>query len=400
MLSIKIIAQESAQIDSLKERLKKIEERLEENELDKLLKEAEEISSEKKETKSKIFKGGQRSLQALNPEISIAADVFGQYIKNDNTFTESSRSGAYFRVAELQIQSTLDPFSKAKVIFEFKPEEVEFAEAYLTWNGILPDISLTIGKFRQQFGIINRWHAHSLDQFKFPLPLTTILGEEGLNQMGFSIDWLMPSVVTHNNMLTIQITNGQNDHLFSGEAFGFPVVLGHLKNYFDLTQHTYLELGLTGMIGNNNFRGFEGDSLILESNRYTELAGLDLTILWEPVERAKYQSLLWRTELFYANKEELERDNIEAFGWYSYVDYKFERNWHIGLRFDYTQPFEVDNDNNNIKQIIPYITWWQSEWVRLRLQCNCLKSNNSDIEDQTLRLQITWAMGPHKHERY
>lgn len=400
LFSFSVMAQNNTTLDSLNNRIKKLEDKIEKNELDKLLKEAEEISSERKEEKSKVFKGGQRSLQALNPEISVAADAFGQYINNDNGFTQSDRSGAHFRVAEVQIQSTLDPFSKAKVIFEFTPEEVEFAEAYLTWNRVLPNVSLTLGKFRQQFGVINRWHAHSLDQFTFPLPLTTILGDEGLNQMGISVDWLIPPLFAHSNLLTIQVTNGQNDHLFAGEAFSFPVVLGHFNNYFDLSQDTYLEFGLTGMMGSNNFRGFKGDSLIIESNQSTILAGLDLTLLWEPADRAKYHSLLWRFELYYADKKMTDGNNIEALGWYSYVDYKFDRNWHMGIRYDFTQPFEKVNNNKNLYQIVPYITWWQSEWVRLRLQYNYLDGNANDELDRTLRFQITWAMGPHKHERY
>lgn len=400
LFAMNIMAQEQADLDSLKSRIKILEDKIEKSELEKILKEADNIASQKKETKSKTFKGGQRSLQALNPEISMAADAFGQYINNDNGFTESERTGMNFRVAEVQVQSILDPFSKAKVILEIKPEEVEFAEAYVTWNRILPDVSFTVGKFRQQFGVVNRWHAHSLDQYKFPQSLTTILGEEGLNQVGFSFDWLMPSIMAHSNQLTIQVTNGQNDHLFAGETFSFPAVLGHFKNYFDLSQDTYLELGLTAMMGSNNFRGFEEDSLVLESQRNTKLAGADLTLLWEPADRAKYHSLLWRTELYYANKEVAGNKNIKAMGWYSYCDYKFERNWHAGIRYDYTQPFEVDNSDKSIYQVVPYITWWQSEWVRLRLQFNYLKGNNADIEDQTFRMQLTFAMGPHKHERY
>ena len=35
----------------------------------------------------------------------------------------------------------------------------------------------------------------------------------------------------------------------------------HLKNYYDLTESTYLELGLTGMFGFNNQRGYEDDTV-------------------------------------------------------------------------------------------------------------------------------------------
>ncbi|MFC2089125.1 hypothetical protein ACFLSX_05935, partial [Calditrichota bacterium] len=396
-----VIGQDSTRIKELEKRISQLEQKLEQEELRSLLNDAESIAEKKVEKQeTKVFTGGERSLQALNPEISLAADVFGMYINNENGFTETSRSGAHFRVAELQIQSTLDPFSMAKVILEFTPEEVEFAEAYVSWSRIFKNASLTAGKFRQQFGVVNRWHAHALDQFKFPLPITTLLGEEGLNQIGLSFDWLMPAITAHSNMLTVQVTNGQNDHLFSGEAFSFPAVLAHLKNYYDLSQNTYLEFGLTGMMGRNNIRGFEEDSLILESSRLTKIGGIDLTLLWEPVDRAKYKSFLWRSELYYVEKELPQNEIIKAYGLYTYGDYKFDRNWHAGIRFDYTQPFEIENEDKYMYQFVPYLTWWQSEFVRLRLQYNYLNGNNVDVDDQTMRLQITWAMGPHKHESY
>jgi hypothetical protein len=392
---------DSIKIGKLEERIKKLEEKIEQDELDKLLNEAETIANRKEEKKeSKEFTSGQRSLQAINPEISVLGDMFGQYIANENGFNEELRSGAFFRVMETSFQSNLDPFSLAKFIVELNPEGIEFAEGYMTWTEIFAKVGLTAGKFRQQFGVINRWHVHSLDQFDYPLALNTILGEDGLNQIGLSFDWAMPSIISDANFLTLQITNGQNEQLFSGDMFSFPSGLLHLKNYWDLSRNTYLELGLTGMIGKNNQRGYDEDgNLILEDSRLTALGGLDLTVFWEPLNQARYHSFIWRTELYYANKEQLN-DRIKVLGGYSYIDYKFDLQWHIGARFDYTQPFETNNSEKYSYQIIPYITWWQSNWVRLRLQYNYLNSSESPTAQNTIRLQIVFAAGPHKHDRY
>ncbi len=389
-------------IKDLEKRVRALENEKQEDELESLLKEAEIASQEKKKTsKQKVFKSGQRSLQAINPEISVTGDMFGQAIINDDGFTKDARTGAYFRVVGLHIQSNLDPFSLTKIAIAFTPKGVGFGEAYVTWTNVFANISVTAGKFRQLFGVINRWHLHSLDQFDFPLAMTTILGPEGLNQTGFSIDWLMPPLIAHANIFTLQITNGQNEHLFSGKTFSFPAVLGHLKNYYDLNPNTYLEFGLTGMVGSNNFRGYaENDSLILESNRLTKLAGLDLTLFWEPVDQAHYHSFLWRSEFYYAFKDLDDDKHIKAWGAYSYVEYKLDERWDIGFRYDYTQPFETDNSGKYIHQIVPYITWWQSHWVRLRLQYNYKDGNAIDKADQLLRLQVTWSAGPHKHARY
>jgi len=207
-------------------------------------------------------------------------------------------------------------------------------------------------------------------------------------------------VIADANSFTLEITNGQNENLFSGEAFSFPALLGHLKNYFDLTTETYLEIGLTGMMGLNNVRGYMDGQKVLEGKRYTKLAGADLTVFWEPLNQAKYHSFLWRSELFYADKDEIAGPNTKAMGGYSYVEAKINESWLAGTRVDYTQPFLQNNSDISIVQLAPYVTWLQSEFVMLRLQYNYIEGKNIDAGDNVLRLQLGWAMGPHKHARY
>ncbi len=388
------------QISDLQNRLQTLEEKQAESELEKLREQALQTAAAQQEEQPRVFKSGQRSLQAINPEISVTGDAFLQAVMNEDSFTKEERTGARFRVIGLHFQSNLDPFSLAKIAVEVHPEGIELGEAYATWSNVFKNVSFTAGKFRQQFGVVNRWHAHALEQFDFPLAMTTILGEDGLNQTGLSIDWLMPKLFAQVNTLTLQITDGQNNHLFAGELFSFPAVLGHLKNYYDLNPNTYLEVGLTGMVGQNNRRGYLNDSLITESSRLTKLAGLDLTLSWEPLNRAHYHSLVWRSELYYADKKLPLNKSIKAIGGYSYLQYRFNERLYAGVRLDYTQPFTEDNNGKNIHQIVPYVTWWQSHWVRFRLQWNYLNGNAAEKSNSVVRLQLTWAAGPHKHERY
>ncbi len=389
-------------VQTLQKRLQALEEKQAQSELEKLRAQALQAAatSNPENEKPKVFKSGQRSLQAINPEISVTGDVYTQGVLNNDGYVGAQRTGCYFRVIGLHFQSNLDPFSLTKIAVGIHPDGIELGEAYATWTNFLPNLSLTIGKFRQQFGVINRWHAHSLDQFDFPLALTTILGSGGLNQTGFSLDWLLPKLWANANLLTLQFTNGQNGHLFAGELFSFPTVLAHLKNYYDLNENTYLELGLSGMIGHNNRRGWLADSLFSEHSRLTKLGGLDLTLTWEPVNRAHYHSFTWRSELFYADKELPFGKHIKALGAYSYVQYRFNERWYAGLRADYTQPFAENNSGKYLYQLVPYVTWWQSHWVRFRLQYNYLDGNAAGQSNSILRLQLTWAAGPHKHERY
>ena len=344
-------------------------------------------------------------MQAINPEISLTGDAFSQYILNEDNFTPTGRSGSYFRGVGLHIQSNLDPFSMAKIAIGFDPHGVHLGEAYLTWNNILPNISLTAGKFRQQFGVVNRWHKHALDQFDFPLALKTLMGGGGLNQTGFSINWLMPAFMAHSNSFIVEITNGENGQLFAGEDFSFPVTLGRFKSYYDLNTNTYLEFGITGMAGRNSIKGYIPDSTgnlikTIDDSRLTKLGGFDLTLFWEPVNKALYKSFLWRSELYYVDKELANGNNITAFGGYTYGEYKFAEQWQAGVRLDYTQPFIEDNDGHYLYQFVPYITYWQSHWVKLRMEYNHLYNEMIDETDKQIRLQIVWAVGPHKHDRY
>ena len=392
---------DSTKISQLEKRIKKLEDKIEQNELEKLLKEAETVANKKEEKKeTKVFKSGQRSLQAINPEISVVGDMFGQYIMNKNNFYEDERTGVYFRTLSIHIQGGLDPFSFTKAALEFSPDGVEFAEGYITLTKFINRVSFTAGKFRQQFGVLNRWHVHSLDQQDYPLALTTILGEDGLNQIGFSFDWTMPAITSDANDLILQITNGQNSNLFSGELFSFPSVLMHFKNYWDLTRNTYLELGITGMLGENDLKGVDNSgNQILENARSTALAGADLTLFWEPVNQALYHSFLWRSEFYYGNKD-LKDGRITAYGGYTNFEYRFAERWKGGVRFDYTQPFEENNSSKDLYQIVPYLTWEQSHWVRFRLQYNYQDGTEVPEAIHTLRFQIVWAVGPHKHDRY
>jgi len=356
----------------------------------------------------KVFRGGERALQKLNPEISVVADMAASFIHQDgHEYSDYMRSGFNFRVLGIHFQSNLDPFSFMKATVGATPGKVELGEAYLTWNRI-PHLQITFGKFRQQLGIVNRWHKPGLDQWDFPLVLSEHLGPGGLNQIGASFVWLMPSLWAHQQEVEVQVTNGMNPKFFSGDYYGIPSFLVHLRNYYDLSRNTYIELGLTGMHGYNHKNGEKDKdgNYIDESSRRSEIGGLDLSLIWEPVDRAKYRSLEWRSEFLYFYKEcfddeAMESYKLESYGGYSYLQYKFARNWIVGGRLDLTLPFERHSSShrNHIWQISPYFTWWQSPWVRLRLEFNY---NDSSMRPEEYRIlfQVTGAAGPHKHERY
>jgi len=343
---------------------------------------------EAKASTPKVFTSGQRSLQAENPEISVISDAGGQLVaSNYDLRSLDNASHFYFRTVGVHIEANLDPYSFFKSAIEVHPDGVEFAEAYGTWIALLPRVNVTLGKFRQQFGVVNRYHEPPMDQYDRPLALTTMLGEDGLNSIGASAEIRLPVALSGSHTLTLQATDPINDTLFTGQQVGIPTGLFHLRNFWGLSDSTYLELGLSGLTGVND-----------DAHHLTSVGGVDLTVSWKPHAREEYEGVMWRSELFAAHKTLMGPD-INALGGYSYVDVKVSQTVNVGLRGDVTQALATGNSGQWSWQAVPYVTWWQSKWVRLRLQFNHLDAPNVDPQD-TLTLQVMMAVGPHKHDRY
>lgn len=315
--------------------------------------------------------GSERNLNRLNPEISITGDLVGFYTDHAGETREDFDA----REFELNFQSALDPFSLTKWTLAFSPEEgVDIEEGYISYTNLPGGLGLTAGKMRQTFGVLNRWHLHGLPQLDYPLVLQSYFGEEGLAQTGIRADWLLPRPWATANELTLELTDGESD-AFGGESFENLVGLAHLKNYWDIGDSVYTELGLSGIAGND-----------------TQVLGGDFTFHWQPPSRAKYREITWRTEVLRSDRDD------EAWGGYSYLEGLLAQNLYAGIRYDRVEdPLDPEHVTWGI---FPNITWWQSEYVRLRGEYGFVKDDLTGDEENRFSLQLTWAAGPHKHEIY
>ena len=369
------------------------------------------------ESEEQTFTSGALSLQALNPEISVTGDLLYSY--RDDAASDQS-SDFNFRNLGVHLESWLDPYSRFKGAVEFHEGETELGEAYLTLYNVREDLNVTLGKFRQQFGVVNRWHKHGLEQVDFPLALRKIFGEGGLNQTGLSLDWMMPPAGTSSQQLTFQVTDGSNNRLFDENSGNRPSLLAHYKNYRDLSKDTYLEWGLSGLLGWNDEWDMPGGAE-QSGSKITTVLGSDLSVLWEPTEKMRYRNVEWRSEVYMLNKRLLApdgsgTDDINAWGLYSYLQSKVSRTVDIGIRYDYyvpdskdyanlsgplsLSPLAVMSDDPHIQQVGPYITWWQSPFVKFRIEYDYSDSKGIESPEHVVWLQCIFAAGPHKHERY
>jgi hypothetical protein len=418
-----------SEINALKEQISKFgqpvpapEKAGADDELARLRQMAESMAGEKKEEQTPeetVYKFGGLSLQKLNPEISVSGDFIGHYRHDAGT---RQRTDAEIRGVELNFQSYLDPFSRLKATTHISDEGIDAEEVYLTHFTILENATVDLGRFRQQFGVVNRWHEDALDQVQYPLALQRIFGEEGLGQTGVSIEWALPQWDGAYQGLTLQVTDSENERLFGGDTLGNPSLLFHYKNYRDLSRDTYFEFGTSGLFGwndewNVNKGGwFDNDHDTLG----TQVFGADVSFLWEPADRALYRNVEWRSEIYVLNRgilapDDSGRDSLDAWGAYTYLQSKVARNVDVGVRYDYYQPdtkgyaatpgaslmpLAYTAKSPYRWQICPYLTWWQSEWVKFRCEYDYADGRGMEGPEHVFWFQTIFAAGPHKHERY
>ncbi len=322
------------------------------------------------------FVGRERSLSALNPEISVAADM-----RAYGTSTGVQRDNFDPREVEIGFQSALDPFSNTKIFVALEGGEVNVEEGYVYWTGVPGHLRLDVGKYRQSFGELNRWHLHAVPELEYPLALTTYFGEEGLAGTGVSLYRAFGGLGTHE--LTAQVTRSASDAELFGGA-GRPTYLAHLLNFWQLNRSTYMQLGGSVLYGTNP-----------ESALRTRVSGLDFRLTWRPPARALYHEWTLRGELFALTKETAGTGPTRL-GGYVGTTYKLNQRFIAGVRYDYV---ESPDFGEITRQIVPSLTLWQSEFVFLRAQYQWHKVASATATHQ-FALQAVWAMGPHKHETY
>ena len=346
------------------------------------------------------FTSGTRMQPQLNPEISVTGDIF--LVGGNNLKTELQP-----RHFELDLQAYLDPYTKFHVVFgyegahsvwgyeehdhdgdheEHEHEGFSLEEGYVTWLQLGPT-SLTVGRKRQQFGVLNRWHMHALPQTDYPWVIGESFGPHGLSGTGVSVEWLMPTLWADSNELVVEVMNGDNQIAFAGSDWRKPTFLANLKSYWDLSANTYFQVDLTGLHGVTDHEGdLDHDFL-----------ALDMVYDWYPLGREHYRGFQLRGMLLRSWLDLENGDSLDTWGSYLYGQIKFAARWFAGLRWDWVE--DQREAGQEFWGLSPYLTFWQSEFVRLRGQYS-YRDHNIHGNDQRFELQLTFAAGPHKHESY
>jgi hypothetical protein len=316
--------------------------------------------------------------QSMNPDIMVTGDFLGNYA---NRKSVSGRKRFSLREAEIGFSAAIDPYTKGTFIFA-KPEdeELEVEEGYITLLSLPFGLQAKLGKMRSPFGKLNTTHTHDLPQVDRPNVYNHFFGDEGLVESGVALSRILPTPWF--SSIDVQVGNGDSNPLFGGGRFSRPVVISHLKQFFELSSTQTLEVGLSTA---------SGPSMNSTPSRLSTVGGLDITYRWLPANQ--YHALIWQTELMAARNQSPGFRNDRVWGGYSYLEAKLNNRWSAGLRVDYTQLPQAANTSE--LAFAPYIDYWQSEFARWRLQYkHTFATQQAQSSDQAF-LQYSVIMGLH-----
>jgi hypothetical protein len=340
--------------------------------------------------------------QGFSPEISAIGDLIfqgGQIPKGEtpDSLAASNTSRAQLREAEFGFSSPVDPYGRADMILAVEREDdgsysPDIEEGYFTFTDLPYDLQARAGKFYSVFGKANMFHTHAMPWVDRPLPIRTFFGDEGLNDGGAEISWLVPNPWDTYIELSQSVQNNGNEADFAGSNANGLMYVTHLKNFLELSKTSTAELGGSFAAGTNG----TGNS----GNPKTNVEGLDFTYKWRPHKEGLYESVTWMNEVLFNQKDEGGDSTVNAHGWYSSLEYQFAKRWSVFGRYDYTQ--YPDSSSLHENSYSAGLTFRQSEFMFWRLQFEHTTGENyaGDVDRNQIFLQADFLIGQHPAHKY
>jgi hypothetical protein len=355
----------------------------------------------------------------FNPSIGLVGETIFSHNSRRSEQTGSDRPGGYDvnqRSVELIIAGSVDPFAKAYAVINASADSttgdsnVTVEEAAIQTTSLPWNLEVKAGRFFGEFGRLSYIHDHELPFVNRPLVLDQYIGGESRTD-GVQVNYLLP--IPHYVSLTVG----------SGIQFGNDVppnnvgtfrqgsnlnYWGRLSSFFNLTPAISFEPGVSGL-WNPSTTGRGGAFLQPDGTTLTErerrLLGVDFVLSYKPLRNNQFQTLTWGTEVLYSDNRYgvnlpgavFPDRTVGAFGFYSYLTYKFHRQWSVGFLYDFVE--DAQDKRAKTSAYSPYVTWALSHWNQLRFQYTYSDPNVATglKPDNAVYLQWAWIIGSHAH---
>lgn len=342
---------------------------------------------------------------------------------------DPQQRGFNARNIELALDGAVDPYFEgfANIVFKLNNDnqtEVEVEEAFLQTTNLPFNLQLKAGQFFAAFGRINPVHPHAWEFVDAPILHGRLLGPDGLRGVGAQISWILP--VPWYSQLILAAQNGRGGTSFSfrnpgdngiffgrmttdREARGLQdfVWIPRWENSVDLSPTQVVLAGVSGAFGSNE----------TGADSRTQIYGADLLYKWKSSHaEGGFPFVKWQTEAMY-RRFEAGRGAKESFpvaetfhdwGMYSQVLWGFKKGWVAGIRGDYLgmddSKFTDDLDRQTRSRISANLTWYPTEFSKIRLQYNhdFLEENFflPDRDVDSVFLQFEFILGSHGAHKF
>jgi hypothetical protein len=339
---------------------------------------------------------------------------------------------------EVVFEGNVDPYfrGQASLVGHMAADgdfHFEAEEAYLETIALPANLQVKAGQFLTEFGRINPTHPHTWSFADVPLVAGRFLGPEGLRNPGARLSWLLPTPFYSELYLAVQNSQGGTAYSFRGtehghegedsdfifgrerldrdtETLGDMLFAPRYAVSFDLTDNQTLLAGASAAFGPNN-TGTDTD---------TQIYGVDFTWKWKsPRHHAGFPFVAWQTEVMarrfeagaYTGDEDddgvpdvnLPRETLWDYGLYSQLTWGFRKGWVAGIRGDWVSgnpgAYDPDPDRDTRWRLSPNLSWYPTEFSKLRLQYNYDDRENIGV-DHSVWLQFEFLLGSHAAHKF
>ncbi len=368
----------------------------------------------------------------VNPNVSLIGTF------NTQTFLGKdvpNKGKLIFNTPELElfIDDYLNPYAKGTADISYEEEKFKVEELYAEIVRGLPlDIQIKAGKYLVGLGKLNQVHAHAWAFTNRPLFHQIYFGADGFNDIGFNFSFILPTKSFYSTLeLGIfkgdaisksEVLDPDNTDMINDWRGTNPIFVGRFGTFFTLSDYTNLEVGLNASYGvhakSDNFKslGFvEADHTL----KYF-YGGVDFKYKYRPDQ---YTALTIQGGGLWNNRDalgilattfgplpRLDQHTINTFGGYIYLDYAFQKQFSIGIKYDYTNGiigdtptyYSLSNDDKNYTQGFEgWLGFYPVEHtLAFRLDVQHLTfsyvDNRIKEPETSIILQMIFSLGPHK----
>jgi hypothetical protein len=335
----------------------------------------------------------------------------------------------------------------------------ELEEAWLETVSLPWNLQVRGGQILSDFGRVNTQHPHSWAFVDSPLVNARFLGPDGLRNPGVRLGWLMPVPFFSELSLGLQNSQGETAASFRSDAlsegrgeddlpFGYRfadndrgidgiddlLFTPRLATSFDLTDSQTLLLGVSAALGPNS-SGSSGDTT-------TQVYGVDAYWKWKsPKAHGGFPFVSWQAEAMLRRyafgafdwqdaadggltpiidtgtglPASFSRESVSDYGVYSQWLYGFRKGWVAGFRVDYVTGDKANYEKRDLTfnaealgrdplrnerwRLSPNLTWYPSEFSKIRLQYNYDDRRDIGV-DHSVWLQFEFLLGAHAAHKF